>query len=266
MYGMANESVVPSILGTVHPGRRTPWVAILFTAVDRRRAGDPRRSLDARRHDRPAAADRVRRRPRGAAGAARTPVDHDHFRAPTALPWLGAATCAGLAVQQVAEDPKLVLWAGGLLLFGLILWIDRARRAMIDAWHGTSPPTLSSRSSWTGCASSSRDRGLADRDRLRRARGGRLPARDQAAAGAREGARPVGRAPAAGPRRPGLRPGQARADARDPRHVAVRARGVRQRRARLGQLGDPRAGRVARPEGALPAPAAGGRPAQRRSR
>ncbi len=32
MYGMANEGVVPKILGRVHPGRRTPWVAIIFTA------------------------------------------------------------------------------------------------------------------------------------------------------------------------------------------------------------------------------------------
>ena len=45
------------------------------------------------------------------------------------LPWLGAATCFGLAVQQVVEDPKLALWAGGLLAFGLILWtIERAVR------------------------------------------------------------------------------------------------------------------------------------------
>jgi amino acid transporter len=42
---------------------------------------------------------------------------------------LGAATCAGLSVQQIVDDPKLVLWAGGLLLFGLILWgIERAVR------------------------------------------------------------------------------------------------------------------------------------------
>ena len=32
MYGMANEGVVPKVLGRVHMGRRTPWVAILFTA------------------------------------------------------------------------------------------------------------------------------------------------------------------------------------------------------------------------------------------
>ena len=39
------------------------------------------------------------------------------------LPWLGLVTCAGLAVQSVVDDPELVLWAGGLLLFGLILWL-----------------------------------------------------------------------------------------------------------------------------------------------
>ena len=32
MYGMANEKVVPDVLGKVQPGRRTPWVAIIFTA------------------------------------------------------------------------------------------------------------------------------------------------------------------------------------------------------------------------------------------
>ena len=38
-------------------------------------------------------------------------------------------TCAGLAVQSVVDDPKLVLWAGGLIVFGLILWvIERAVR------------------------------------------------------------------------------------------------------------------------------------------
>jgi amino acid transporter len=129
MYGMANENVVPKILGRVHAGRRTPWVAILFTASIA--------AVLAILGDLTTLADttvllllivfvgvhvsllRLRN----------TPVDHDHFRAPTVLPWLGAATCAGLAIQQVAEDPKLALWAGGLLAFGLILWtIERAVR------------------------------------------------------------------------------------------------------------------------------------------
>ena len=129
MYGMANEGVVPRLLGRVHPGRRTPWVAILFTASIA--------AVLAILGDLTTLADTtvllllfvfvgvhvsllVLRR---------EPVDHDHFRAPTALPWLGAVTCAGLAVQQVIEDPKLVLWAGGLMLFGLILWfVERAVR------------------------------------------------------------------------------------------------------------------------------------------
>ena len=90
-----------------------------------------------------------------------------------------------------------------------------------------------------------------------------LRARARAAAGAGQGARPVGRPPAAGARRPGHGPGAPGADARDPRHLADRAARVRQRRARLGQLRDPRAGRHARAEGPLAAPAARRRPAQR---
>ena len=75
-----------------------------------------------------------------------------------------------------------------------------------------------------------------------------------------QGAGPVGRPSRPRARRPGLRPGQARPDARDPRHQPDRAARVRQRRARLGQLGDPRARRDARAEGALPVPAARRRP------
>ncbi|MDA0165141.1 APC family permease [Solirubrobacter ginsenosidimutans] len=129
LYGMANEGVVPRVLGRVHEGRRTPWVAILFsTAVaavlvtlgDLETLADTTVLLLLLVFIFVNVALLVLRR---------QPVEHDHFKAWTALPWLGAATCAGLAVQQVVEDPKLVLWAGGLLLFGLILWVvERAVR------------------------------------------------------------------------------------------------------------------------------------------
>jgi amino acid transporter len=129
MYGMANERVVPKVLGRVHAGRRTPWVAILFTAAiacvlvalgDLTTLADTTVLLLLLVFVGVHASLLVLRR---------TPVEHEHFRAWTALPWLGAATCAALAVQQVADDPKLVLWAGGLLLFGLILWfVERAVR------------------------------------------------------------------------------------------------------------------------------------------
>ena len=80
----------------------------------------------------------------------------------------------------------------------------------------------------------------------RRARAGAARPDLRAAAGAGQGARAVGGAP--GPRagRPGLRPGQARAHARDPRDLALRAQRVRQPGARLRQQRDPRAGRDAR--------------------
>jgi amino acid transporter len=127
MYGMAREHVVPSVLGRVHQTRRTPWVAILFTAGiaavlvmlgDLSTLADTTVLLLLLVFIAVHIALLVLRR---------TPVDHDHFRAPTVLPWLGAVTCAGLAVQTVVDDPELLLWAGGLLAFGLVLWvIERA--------------------------------------------------------------------------------------------------------------------------------------------
>jgi amino acid transporter len=33
IYGMARQHVLPPVLGTVHPTRRTPWVAIVFTTL-----------------------------------------------------------------------------------------------------------------------------------------------------------------------------------------------------------------------------------------
>ena len=72
---------------------------------------------------------------------------------------------------------------------------------------------------------------------------------------------PVGRAPPARARRPGLRPGQARAHARGPRHDGDRADGVRQPGARLGNGEIIAHRRHARAEGALRRPAAGRRDA-----
>ena len=123
MYGMANEKVVPEVLGKVHPGRRTPWVAIVFTAStaavlvllgDLSTLADTTVLLLLLVFVAVHVSLLVLRR---------TPAEHEHFRAWTFLPYLGAITCAGLAIQQVVDDPKLVLWAGGLIVFGLILWV-----------------------------------------------------------------------------------------------------------------------------------------------
>jgi APA family basic amino acid/polyamine antiporter len=127
MYGMANEGVVPKILGWVHPRRRTPWAAIFFTAAiaavlvllgDLSTLADTTVLLLLLVFVGVHVSLLVLRR---------TPSEHEHFRAWTPLPWLGALTCAGLAIQQVVDNPELVLWAGSLLVFGLVLWlIERA--------------------------------------------------------------------------------------------------------------------------------------------
>jgi basic amino acid/polyamine antiporter, APA family len=129
MYGMANEKVVPEVLGRVHAGRRTPWIAIIFTASIAAvlvALGDLTTLADTTVlllllvfigvH---AALLKLRREP----------AEHEHFKSWTPLPYLGIVTCAALATQSVIDDPKLVLWAGGLIVFGLILWvIERAVR------------------------------------------------------------------------------------------------------------------------------------------
>ena len=77
-----------------------------------------------------------------------------------------------------------------------------------------------------------------------------------AVAAAGEGPGIVGRTSGARARRPGLRPGQARAAERDPGALAVGAVGVRLPSAGLGERRDPRAVRHRGAEGALPATAA----------
>ena len=57
----------------------------------------------------------------------RDPVDHDHWRAPTVLPALGAAACLALIVQKAFDDAVIFAYAGGLLALGVVLWaISRA--------------------------------------------------------------------------------------------------------------------------------------------
>jgi APA family basic amino acid/polyamine antiporter len=57
----------------------------------------------------------------------RDPVEHDHWRAPTAFPVLGALACLALIVQKAVDDATVFAYAGGLLAVGVLLWaINRA--------------------------------------------------------------------------------------------------------------------------------------------
>ena len=119
IYGMGQQGVMPSVFSRVHPGRRTPWVSIIFTTLIAM-------ALIATGGFEVLAsmtvvllllvfivvnvAVLVLRRDR---------VGHDHFRAPSVFPILGIIVCAGLLTQQ---DPAVFLRAGVLLLIGAALY------------------------------------------------------------------------------------------------------------------------------------------------
>jgi len=122
LYGMANERVLPAPLGRVHLTRRTPWIAILFTTAlafgliwfaDLAALGGTTSLLLLCVFTVVNVAVLVLRRDR---------VEHKHFRAPTAVPVLGALLCAFLASPLSGRDPADYRIAGVLLVIGIALW------------------------------------------------------------------------------------------------------------------------------------------------
>ncbi|MFF0454252.1 APC family permease [Nocardia africana] len=113
-YGMARDGLLPAVLTRLLPGRRTPWVAVVVTSgvsVALALTGEVAVLAETlvllllvvfaavncsvlleRRH----------------------PVDTDHFRVPTLVPWLALASCLYLFTRIDAE-----IWARGLVLVGL---------------------------------------------------------------------------------------------------------------------------------------------------
>ncbi|GAA2179201.1 APC family permease [Leucobacter tardus] len=129
-YGMSEQGLLPSVLGKVLPGRRTPWVAILATtlvAMLLTLVGDlatlaetvvllllfvflsANVSVLVLRRDR---------------------VEHRHFRVWTFVPVLGIGSCILLLTQQSGTVWLFgaVLLVIGLALFGLAQWA-RSRAA-----------------------------------------------------------------------------------------------------------------------------------------
>jgi amino acid transporter len=130
VYGMSREGIVPPALGRVHEGRRTPYVAIAFTATiaailvtvgDLESLADTTVLLLLFVFVCVNTAVLVLRR---------EPVEHEHFHAPTALPVLGVIACVALIVQKAFDDPVIFAYAGGLIAVGIALWaITRATRS-----------------------------------------------------------------------------------------------------------------------------------------
>ena len=127
LYGMAQQDVIPRWFGQVHPQRRTPWAGVLFAGAlaavlvvigDLETLADTTVLLLLLAFVAVHLSVLVLRR---------TPVDHEHFRAWTGFPILGAVSCAALIVQKLVEDAVVFAYAGGLLAVGLVLWLLSSR-------------------------------------------------------------------------------------------------------------------------------------------
>ena len=122
VYGMAREGIVPKVFAAVHPATSTPWVSIVFTvgiAAVLVATGDVGNLADTTVllllcvFTMVNVAVLILRRDR---------VEHDHFRAPSWMPVLGALVCLILALPITGRDGDVYLRAGVLIAIGVILW------------------------------------------------------------------------------------------------------------------------------------------------
>lgn len=123
IYGMSREGVLPQVLGKVHSGRRTPYIAIGFTSLlavalilfagGVPALGGTTALLLLCVFAIVNVAVLVLRK---------DTVENKHFRTPTILPVLGAISCAFLAGPWTGRDPVQYLIAACLLGLGVVLW------------------------------------------------------------------------------------------------------------------------------------------------
>jgi basic amino acid/polyamine antiporter, APA family len=127
IYGMGDQGVMPTVFSTVHPGRRTPWISILFTTLIAllllATIGGNDEALSVL----------------GSTTVVllllafvmvnisvlvlrRDEVGHEHFRTPTVFPVLGAVVAAALLVYQAISDITVFGLAAGFLVLGVVLY------------------------------------------------------------------------------------------------------------------------------------------------
>jgi APA family basic amino acid/polyamine antiporter len=124
LYGMAKQKVLPPMLGKVLPGRRTPWVAIIFTtalavgllifAGGVSQLGGTTALLLLAVFSVVNIACLVLRKDK---------KTHKHFVAPTVIPIIGALCCAFLVGPWTGRNPVQYSIAGVLLAIGIGLWV-----------------------------------------------------------------------------------------------------------------------------------------------
>ncbi|WP_320780581.1 APC family permease [Streptomyces sp. CRN 30] len=137
-YGMARDGLLPGVLARVLPGRRTPWAAIAVTTV-------LSMALALTGSVTTLAATLVLLLlvvflavDIAVLVLRRDPGEPGHFRAPTALPVLGAVSCVVLATQVEAE-----VWLRGLLVLAtgtVLAAVVAVRAARRPAPAGGRPP------------------------------------------------------------------------------------------------------------------------------
>jgi APA family basic amino acid/polyamine antiporter len=136
LYGLANQDVLPRVLGRVHPVRRTPYVSIIFTTllsfgliiyvVRASASEDGAANITLLGGTTALLLLCVFTVVNIAVMVLRTDdVDHDHFKAPFILPILGALFCAFLAGPWARSDEQQEQYviAGGMMVVGLVLWV-----------------------------------------------------------------------------------------------------------------------------------------------
>ena len=128
IYGMARQEVLPPVLGRVHSGRRTPWVAIVFTTAI---AFGLIYFVSTSDSDVvPALGGTTALLLLGVFTIVniavlvlrRDPIDRKHFRTPTPLPVIGALACFFFVLPVTGRDPIQYMIAAWLLAIGVVLW------------------------------------------------------------------------------------------------------------------------------------------------
>ena len=128
IYGMARQDVLPPVLGWVHRGRQTPWVAIVFTTVIAfglitfvstsdsdvvPALGGTTALLLLAVFTVVNIAVLVLRR---------DPINRKHFVTPTVLPVIGALACFFFTLPVTGRDPIQYTIEAWLLGIGVVLW------------------------------------------------------------------------------------------------------------------------------------------------
>ena len=122
VYGMSVRGVVPRIFDKVHSGRHTPIAAIIFTtglAMLLAALGD----LSDLAGTTTTLLLFVFATVNVAVLVLRSdPGKHPHFKAPSVIPVASVVVIIFLLVRRASDNPEYFAYAGGLVLFGIVLW------------------------------------------------------------------------------------------------------------------------------------------------